>query len=220
MTISSIRVWDLFVRLFHWSLVSLFLIAYVTGEEESWVHVYAGYGILGLIVARVIWGFIGGKYARFSNFVRSPDQAIDYLKDLFKGSPKHYLGHNPAGGLMVLALLASLVITTLSGIRVYGLEGYGPLAVTPAIESRLELAQDDDHEDEREHHEDEGEHHEGAAYEAHEEAEEFWEEIHEFFANLTLLLALIHILAVVVSTTVFKEQLIKAMITGRKPRHE
>lgn len=210
MTDNQVRVWDPLVRLFHWTLVAAFVIAYLTGEEESLVHIYAGYYIAGLIVFRVIWGFVGTRHARFSDFIASPARTVRYLKGLFAGTPEHYLGHNPAGGWMIVLLLVSLSLTTWTGLKYYGLDGHGPLAagnveltlVAPA------LADDDDrHERAGRDDEEEGE---------HSPEEKFWEELHEIFANLTVLLVVIHVAGVVVASRLHGENLVRAMITGRK----
>ena len=88
MSTAKIRVWDPFVRLFHWSLVTCFFIAYLSGEEESMVHIYSGYAVIGLVIARLVWGFIGSKYARFSRFFYSPASLTRYLKDFAAGRPE------------------------------------------------------------------------------------------------------------------------------------
>lgn len=125
----EIKVWDLFIRIFHWTLVAAFTLAYVTEDEFMTVHVYAGYLILGLIVMRLMWGLVGSRYARFSNFVRSPSEVIAYAKDVARFRAKHYVGHNPAGGAMIIALLLSLGMTLLFGLLTYGaMEFSGPLA--------------------------------------------------------------------------------------------
>ena len=125
----SVTVWDPLVRIFHWSLVSAFFIAYFTEDDLLDVHVYAGYVIAGLLVFRLIWGVVGGRYARFSNFVKHPDEVWAYMKSIVKQHPKRYLGHNPAGGAMVVALLLSLILTTVTGLVIYGIEeSAGPLA--------------------------------------------------------------------------------------------
>jgi cytochrome b len=208
MPASKIRVWDPFVRLFHWSLVTCFFIAYLSGEEESLVHIYSGYAVIVLILSRMIWGLIGTKYARFKQFTYSPARVMEYLKEFASGQPRHYTGHNPAAAWMIFALLFCLIMTSVSGLKVYGIEGYGPLASssapTPALTADFSLIRnaraDDDHE--HEEHED--------------EEEEVWEEIHEFFANLTLLLVFIHIAGAIVASKVHGENLIKAMVTGNK----
>lgn len=126
---SQIRVWDQLVRFFHWSLISAFFIAYVTEENLLTVHTLAGYLILLLISIRFVWGFIGTRYARFSNFVYSPGTVIQFLKDTMHLRAKRYLGHNPAGGAMVILLMVSLLVTTTSGILLLGVEEQaGPVA--------------------------------------------------------------------------------------------
>lgn len=112
---ATIKVWDPFVRVFHWSLAALFLIAYATGDEIEKVHVAAGYVIAGLLAARLIWGVIGPAYARFSNFVRPPREVIIHLRHLALLRARRYIGHTPAGGAMIIALLATLIGTCITG---------------------------------------------------------------------------------------------------------
>lgn len=95
---ATIKVWDLVVRVFHWSLATLFLTAYLTSEDAGQVHIAAGYAIAGLIALRIVWGFVGPRHARFGNFVRSPRQVLVYLRDVALLRAPRYLGHNPAGG--------------------------------------------------------------------------------------------------------------------------
>ena len=126
---SQIRVWDPLVRFFHWSLASAFLIAYITEDNFLSIHSWAGYLILALIVIRFIWGFIGTRYARFSDFVYKPQAIRNFLKDTLRFKAKRYLGHNPAGGAMVIMLMLSLLFTTVTGILLFGAgEQAGPLA--------------------------------------------------------------------------------------------
>ncbi len=198
-----IPVWDILVRIFHWSLVLAFTIAYLTEDEFEEFHIYAGYVVLGLISFRLLWGFIGSRYARFSNFIYSFAEIKAYLSSLRTKNPKHYLGHNPAGGVMIIALLLSLFAATLSGVKVYGVQGYGPLAdngIEFSIVSEALAHGENKHED-------------GKVESAE---EELWEEIHEFFSNFTLLLIFIHIAGVVVASRVHGENLVRAMITGKK----
>jgi len=117
-----IKVWDPLVRVFHWSLVSAFALAYVSGDEWTGLHVVAGYTIAGLLLVRIAWGFIGTRYARFSNFVYRPATVKAYLKDVIAFRARRYVGHNPAGGAMVVALLLMLVATALTGMLSYGVE--------------------------------------------------------------------------------------------------
>ncbi len=125
-----IKVWDILVRVFHWSLVLFFVVAYVTEGEWIVIHSYAGYTIFLLVTFRIIWGVIGSFNARFSNFVVSPKKAVKYLKEELSGDAKHYLGHNPAGGLMIVALIISLLVTVITGASIIATEGDGPLATT------------------------------------------------------------------------------------------
>ncbi len=221
----EINVWDPLVRIFHWSLVLAFSVAYLSGEEESDIHIYSGYIILGLLVFRLLWGFVGTRYARFSDFIYSPRAILQYSKDLISGSPKHYIGHNPAGAAMIFALLLSLVVVTYSGLKVYAIEeGAGPLAQqsTGSAFIKSAYADDDDDDDEyrehgkayREH--DEHEHEADEDDDEDEDEEEFWEEIHEASANFVLFLVALHIAGVFVAGRMHDEKLIKAMITGKK----
>lgn len=124
-----IKVWDLPLRIFHWLLVIAFFVAYLTEDELLTVHVWAGYLVAGLLVFRLLWGFVGGQYARFANFLCPPAESIAYLKDLIGGKATRYIGHNPAGAAMIVLLLVSLVITVATGLAVYGADqGAGPLA--------------------------------------------------------------------------------------------
>ncbi len=207
----TVRVWDLPVRLFHWSLVIFFTLAYFTGDEENQLHIYAGYAVLGLLLFRILWGFIGPRYARFGDFIYRPGTVIEYLRRLKSSSPQRYIGHTPPGGWMILALLGSLLITSVTGLQVYGLEGKGPLAsstTTMTLITPASADEDDDHDRGRGEAGDEQE---------NESQEDMWEEIHEFFSNLTVALVVLHIAGVVVSGRLHKENLVKAMITGRKP---
>lgn len=202
---NQVYVWDLFVRLFHWSLVVLFITSYVSGEEEHWIHVYSGYAIVILVSLRVMWGFVGSKHAKFKDFVSSPKIAIQYLKSMRAGNAERFLGHNPAGGMMVVALLATLVLATLSGMKLYAVEeGKGPLAQdVNLIVSQAYADSDYDKHDEHE--------------EAEESAsEELWEGIHKASTSLAITLVMLHVIGVFVSGRQHNEFLVKAMFTGRK----
>jgi cytochrome b len=111
----TVRVWDLFVRIFHWSLVALFIVAFVTGDNIERVHIAVGYTIAGLIAARTVWGFIGSRHARFSDFVRPPAETLHYMRQAVRGRAPRYIGHNPAGGLMTLALLGMIIAISGTG---------------------------------------------------------------------------------------------------------
>jgi len=116
-----ILVWDIPTRVFHWLLALSFIGAYVTAESERWalIHVTCGYSLLGLIVFRLIWGLTGTRYARFSEFVSGPSSVIRYMSGLVRGRPPHYVGHNPAGALAILALLLLGLVSGVSGWMVY-----------------------------------------------------------------------------------------------------
>jgi len=169
---SSIKVWDLPTRFFHCLLVLSFAGAFLTAESEHNrdLHVLFGYTVLGLIVFRLLWGFIGSRYARFSNFVCSPKGVVLYLCQLIKNQAAHSVGHNPAGGVVIVLLLLLGIASGLSGWAVY--EDIGTDSFT---------------------------------------------EWHELISNAMLALVCIHITGVVVSSYLQGENLIAAMITGKKP---
>ena len=124
-----VYVWDPFVRVFHWTLVLAFTVAYLTEEDLLTVHVWAGYLVGALIVARVVWGFVGSSHARFSDFLYSPGAALRYVRDLMLLRAERHLGHSPGGGYMVVLLLLFLAATVVTGLIVYGGEQQaGPLA--------------------------------------------------------------------------------------------
>ena len=110
-----VRVWDLFVRAFHWSLVGLFALAFASADEVEGLHLAAGYAIAALVALRVAWGFLGPRHARFGDFVRPPREVLRYLRDAIRLRAPRHLGHNPAGGAMVVALLAMLAGTAATG---------------------------------------------------------------------------------------------------------
>jgi cytochrome b len=115
-TEATVPVWDPLVRLFHWSLVLAFAVAWITGDELERLHQWAGYAIMGMLVVRIAWGFVGTLHARFSDFIYRPATVLRNLGDTLLLRAKRYLGHSPAGGAMVLALMMMLAITAGSGI--------------------------------------------------------------------------------------------------------
>lgn len=127
-----VRAWDLPTRLFKWSLVALIITAWISSsfdDPDMVVHKAAGYGVLVLVVYRILWGFMGSSTARFSNFVRSPSAVWNYLKALGRQRAGRYLGHNPAGGLMVVGLLLVCAIQGLLGLfSTDGVTAAGPFA--------------------------------------------------------------------------------------------
>jgi len=194
----EIPVWDPLVRVFHWTLVISFCAAYLSegelfealqdrlsGEWLQLVHVWAGYLIAGMLLWRVVWGFVGPRHARFSDFVRGPRESLGYLKDALTLRAARYLGHNPAGGAMIVALLLSLAATIVTGLALYGADkAMGPLAALLVESSDATI---------------------DAIKEAHEAA-----------TNCTLLLVAGHLLGVVWESLLHRENLVRAMINGRK----
>lgn len=126
----EVYVWDPFVRLFHWTLVVAFTVAYVlTDEDVLKIHVWSGYVVGALVVARVIWGFVGPEHARFTDFVYAPGASLRYVRDLILFKAERHLGHSPGGGAMVVTLLVFLAATVITGLLVYGGDQQaGPLA--------------------------------------------------------------------------------------------
>ena len=118
-TLQPVKVWDISIRLFHWSLVGLLGFLWWSGTEgvEMDNHVLAGYTVLGLVAYRLIWGVLGSYHARFINFVRSPIKTLKALPEVISvRSDSHYVGHNPVGGWMVLALLLILLAQGITGL--------------------------------------------------------------------------------------------------------
>lgn len=202
MSRNAIKVWDPLLRCFHWSLVVLFTVAFVTGDEESAVHINAGYAVMALVLFRIVWGFVGSEHARFKDFIFAPATVIRYLKALLGGKPQHYFGHNPAGGYMVVLMLATLLVVTVTGLEVYAQEGHGPLASNDGVSIIAVASADGDSVESR------------PAGEG--DAEEYWKEVHEAAAYFMLALIVMHLMGVAVSSFLHKENLVKAMLTGNK----
>ena len=113
---ASVKVWDPFVRVFHWALVVAFATAWYSGGIWDNPHLVAGYIVLALVVARIVWGFIGSRYARFSDFIYGPRVMLRHLADMLRMRAPRYLGHNPIGGAMVITLLATLLVICITGV--------------------------------------------------------------------------------------------------------
>jgi len=180
-------IWDLPLRLFHWTMVASVSVAAITGYflPDWWlnVHAYAGYVLGALLIFRVIWGVVGSKYSRFKIFPLKTGQAKSHLANLLRGRSDPYTGHNPIGAWMIVLLLASLAALVVTGLVVWGgQENNGPLSAV--VGYRL-----------------------GS----------FTEEIHEFFAGFVMTLIGIHLVGVLVETAIFKHRIVPAMINGRKP---
>jgi cytochrome b len=105
----GVRVWDPVVRLFHWSLVAGFATAWFSANRAENLHVWTGYAAGGLILLRLVWGLVGTRYARFSSFVTGPRRTLAYAASILNGTEARHIGHNPAGGAMVVVLMAGVV---------------------------------------------------------------------------------------------------------------
>ena len=169
---ATVKIWDPLVRLFHWSLVTSFAIAWISADEWKDLHHWAGYAAGALVAFRLVWGLIGPRYARFTQFVKPPATVVAYLRDTLKGRELRHLGHNPAGGLMILALLSTMSIVGFTGwLSTTNTSSWGV---------------------------------------------EWMEDTHEILANVLLGLVGLHVLGVAVTSLRHRENLIRAMWTGRK----
>jgi cytochrome b len=166
-----ILVWDAPVRVFHWLMVLCFAGAWLTAESEHWrlLHVTLGYPMAGLVAFRLLWGLLGTRHARFASFVRGPKAAARYVGALLRGRPEHHAGHNPAGALAIVALLALALVVTASGFATYS-----------------ELGGD------------------------------WLEELHEGAASVMLALVGVHVAGVLIGSWLHRENLVGAMVSGRK----
>jgi cytochrome b len=167
----EVPVWDRFVRVFHWSLLALFVLCCATAGSWAQLHGVAGLAVAALLAARVVWGVLGPRHARFADFVRGPRSVLRYLRDSLLLRAPRYLGHNPAGGAMVLALITTLTVICATGVMM-GTEALRDLA---------------------------------------------WvKNLHVVATRLTLGLAVLHVGGVALASFTHGENLVKAMITGRK----
>jgi cytochrome b len=188
----EVKVWDHFVRFFHWTLASAVLIAWLT-DEPLWLHSWLGYLAAVLVVLRVIWGFIGTEQARFVSFVRGPKLVFDYLAGLIRFSSPRYLGHSPAGGAMIVALLIMITATAGTGMANLAADrGEGPLAGVIAKVERPPRVP------------------------GQRRPQLVWKQVHETIANITLVLIVLHVLGVAAASIAHRENLVWSMITGRK----
>lgn len=180
----SVRVWDLPVRVFHWSLVALVAFQWWSGEEgEMDWHTTGGLVVLGLLVFRLLWGFVGGRHARFADFVAGPRRILDYARRMRRGEAGFVPGHNPLGGWMILALLAVLLFQAGTGLFANDdIFTEGPLFHLVSKETSDTLTG-----------------------------------LHEASFNLLLALVVVHVAAVIFYRVAKRENLVRAMITGRKP---
>ena len=196
----TVRVWDPLVRIGHAILILGFAIAFITEGEPAWLHEWAGYAVGATVATRIVWGFVGPRNARFASFVVAPAAALTYLRRLLVFRAPRHLGHSPAGGIMVVALLASLAVTTLSGVAYLGTSrARGPLAPLLGAEAaalEAKAAQRGERKFRR--------------------PGRWLKEVHEAAANITLLLVIAHVGGVVLASVAHRENLPRAMITGRK----
>ncbi len=193
---TTVPVWDPLVRIGHWLIVAAFFTAYIGGEEFPGKHVLAGYVLAGVLLLRIAWGFVGSRHARFSDFLRSPAATLRYLRDMLGRRERRYLGHNPAGAAMIVALILSISVTGAAGLMTYAIKGEkGPLAgwVAPAVEP----VQPD-------------------GSKGRDPRVRFWKEVHEVGGKLALLLVVLHVGGVLYASRSHRENLVKAMLTGRK----
>ena len=189
---AEVRVWDSFVRSFHWLLAVAILIDWSTDEPRS-LHVWLGYLAGALVVFRVAWGFVGSESARFTSFITGPQQVFRYLTGLVRFSSKRYLGHSPAGGAMMIALLIMVAATVATGmVNLAQDESMGPLS---GVIARVERP---------------------AQIPGQRRPQLLSKQIHEAAANVTLVLVFLHICGVALASFAHKENLVLAMITGRK----
>lgn len=193
----TVRVWDPLVRVFHWGLVLAFATAWISADEVQPLHELAGYTVMVLVGFRLIWGVIGTRYARFTQFVKGPKATFAYMRSMIRGRERRYLGHNPAGAAMILVLLLTIAGTALTGWLMEEPTRLALLPDMPVIIAPAWASDDDEAPD-------------GA------EVEGPLKELHEVLANLTLLLAVLHVGGVVLASVRHRENLARAMVTGDK----
>jgi cytochrome b len=210
----TVAVWDPAIRVAHWLLVFAFAAAYLTGEGQEEgvtriVHLWSGYVAGVIVVLRVLWGLIGPRHARFTDFVYRPAKVLRYLFALLRGNAYRYIGHSPAGGAMVVALLLCLAGTVMTGMVANGDLNDVSLAGQPALVRQPRAEHEQDAEQAQEKIAD----HVGRRAEGE---TSFVDELHATLANLTLILVVLHVIGVGVASVVHRENLVRAMIDGRK----
>lgn len=120
---ASRPVWDLFVRVFHWTLVGCVLLNSFVLDDGETVHRWAGYLASALVLARVVWGFVGSRHARFADFFPTPGRIARHLRGMFSGQAEFHWGHNPLGALMMMALMGLVLALAVTG-WMQGLDAY------------------------------------------------------------------------------------------------
>ncbi|MBI1219866.1 MAG: cytochrome B [Rhodobacteraceae bacterium] len=193
----TVRVWDPLLRLFHWGLVGAVAVAWLSSEEGQPLHQAAGYVAAGLIAFRLLWGFIGPRYARFAQFIHGPAAVAGYLGAMLRGRERRYLGHNPAGAVMIVALLLSLSGTIFTG---WLMAEPNRLAMLPTLPAAVSPAFAEEHES--------GSRGAVGAVSV--------KDLHGALADLTLLLVALHLVGVAFASLRHNENLARAMVTGRK----
>lgn len=206
---TEIAVWDRFVRIFHWAVVIGFFTAYFTDGGLLSLHIWAGYTVGALVVIRVIWGFSGPRHARFSDFLCSPFRAARYVIELVLGRAARHLGHSPAGGLMVAALLVGLMGASLTGYQHLNSEEHDGAMASSSASTSPSLSWSDIFISSAHAHGEET--HNGAPVEP-----EFWGQVHGWLADLLLMLAVLHLGGVALASFAHRENLVRAMINGKK----
>ena len=191
MQVAEVRVWDPFVRIFHWLLATVVLVDWFM-DEPLWMHTWLGYLAAGLVILRIVWGFIGPENAQFINFVRGPRLVFEYVAGLVRFSSRRYLGHSPAGGAMIVALLVMISATIVTGMANLAADrGEGPLVgAISKVERPIIPGQ--------------------------RRPRLLMKQVHETVANITLVLVVLHVLGVALGSFAHRENLVRAMITGRK----
>jgi cytochrome b len=192
MQLIEVGVWDPLIRVVHWVLAAAVFIDWFT-DEPLWMHTWLGYLAFALIVLRIIWGFVGPEGARFVDFVRGPRMVFDYILGLIRFSSKRYLGHSPAGGAMIVALLIMITATVGTGMANLAADrGEGPLSgVIGKVDRPTRVP-------------------------GQKRTPLLMKQVRETVANITLVLVVLHVFGVVLASFAHRENLVRAMITGQK----
>ena len=168
---ATVRIWDPYLRVVHWLLAVAVLLAWATGEGWGLWHEWLGYTALALMAARLPWGWLGPRHARFADFLHPPRHTLAYARSFLAATAPRYLGHNPLGGWMVVALWAAVAATSATG-WLFTTETYWGI--------------------------------------------EWVEKLHKWCANVLLALATLHVAGVATACFRHRENLVAAMIHGRK----